>query len=52
MKTRRGWNVGLRFFTVTFGKSRTTELLAPRSDRTLPPRKLLATHFCWRLNGL
>ena len=37
--------------TLTFGTARTAELSALRSGRTLPPRKLFGTHFCYRLSG-
>jgi len=39
---------GFHYYLNT-GTTKTTELLAVRSGRTLPPRKFLGTYFCLRL---
>ena len=50
-RLRRGMEYRDSVLTLTFGTTRTAMLSAVRSGRTLPPRKLLGTEFCYRLSG-
>ena len=40
-----------RIVVLPFGTTRTAELSALRSYRTLPPREFVGTHLCQRLSG-
>ena len=42
---------GMLVFHPYFGTTRTAELSGLRAGRTLPPRKFLGAHSCWKLHG-
>jgi len=46
MKTQREEGKSGFHYYFNIGTARTTELLALRSGRILPPRKFLGTYFC------
>jgi len=52
MKTQTGMECWASILTATLGTTKTAQLLAPHAGRTLPQRKFLATHFCYRLSKI
>jgi hypothetical protein len=51
-RLRGGMGCWASILTVTFGTTRTAEVLPLRASCTLRPRKFLGAHFWYRLRGL
>jgi len=51
MKTHRGMKCWASILILAFSTARMAELSAVRASRTIPPEKVIGTHFCYKLSG-